>query len=121
MNRFNPHNHYWIVAGSATQVFSSAGGDYVPVADAAYQAWLATGNRSSRIASEAELGEVLAQHDIEPVAAGVLDEVKGHQADRLPVKVLLKVLFNHENRIRTLAGQPTVTPAQFRNAVKNLL
>jgi len=118
---FNPRNHYWIVTGSATQVFASASGDYVPVVDATYQAWLAAGNTPSRIVSEAELGEVLAQHDIEPVAANLLDEYKGSLVDRLPVKVLLKVLFNHENRIRVLDGQPTITQAQFKNALKSLL
>jgi hypothetical protein len=109
------------VAGSTTQVFSSASGDYVPVADGTYQTWLAAGNKPSRIVSEAELGEVLAQHNVVPAAATVLDAFKGTKADRLPVDVILKVLFNHENRIRDLAGQPTVSPAQFRNALKNLL
>lgn len=35
--------------------------------------------------------------------------------------VLFKVAFNHENRIRTLAGQASVTAAQFRAAIKALL
>lgn len=34
---------------------------------------------------------------------------------------LLKVLLNHENRIRALAGQGAVTMDQFKNALKALL
>lgn len=55
-----PTNWYWVVAGSATQVFSSASGTYVPITDATYVAWLVTAH-PSRIASEAELIAVLAQ------------------------------------------------------------
>lgn len=121
MKAFNPKNWYWVVNNSATQVFSSASGDYVPVGNVPFQLWLTKGNRASHIANEAELGDVLAQYDISPVNAGVLDEVKGKKVDRLPIDVILKVLFNHENRIRALAGQPAVNQAQFRNALKNLL
>jgi predicted secreted protein len=35
--------------------------------------------------------------------------------------LVFKVLFNHENRIRTLAGQAQVTDIQFRNALKAML
>lgn len=119
-NIFSPRNWYWIVAGSTTQVFSSASGGYVPVADATYQAWLAAGHRASRIASEAELGEVLAQHDLKPVAAAVLDAYKDKVGERLPIRLLFKVLFNLENRVRALEGQPSVTQVQYRNALKNL-
>jgi hypothetical protein len=120
-NEHDFRNGYWIVAGSVTEVFSAASGDYVPVADATYQAWVANGNRAGRIANEDELGELLAYHNIVPVRPAVLDAYKGYRTDKLPVDVLLKVLFNHENRIRDLAGQPNVSPAQFRNAIKNLL
>jgi hypothetical protein len=34
--------------------------------------------------------------------------------------IVLKMLFNHENRIRTLAGQPQVTVAQFKAFLKSL-
>jgi hypothetical protein len=58
---YSPSNWYWVVAGSTTQVFSSASGTYVAVSDATYVAWLAAGNSPSRIASEAELSAVLAK------------------------------------------------------------
>lgn len=36
-------------------------------------------------------------------------------------RVLFLAAFNHENRIRVLEGQPVVTAAQFRNALKGML
>jgi len=38
---FDPHNHYWAIGGSATEVYASNRNIMVPVADPAYQAWLA--------------------------------------------------------------------------------
>src|SRR5437867_3453490 len=35
--------------------------------------------------------------------------------------VLLKVILNHENRLRALEGKPTVTMAQLVTALKSLL
>lgn len=39
--RFNPSDWYWIVAGSTSQVYSSARNIYVPLTDTDYLAWLA--------------------------------------------------------------------------------
>jgi hypothetical protein len=55
---YNPNNWYWIVAGSATQVWSSAQLAYVPITDPTYQAWL-SGSTPTNIASAAELIEVM--------------------------------------------------------------
>lgn len=118
---YNPANWYWTVAGSTTNVFSSAVGDYVPVADATYQAWLASGNTPTRIISEAELGDVLAPYQIRPVAAGVLDGYKDSQATKLTIDIVAKVLFNHENRIRALEAKASVTAPQFKTALKALM
>jgi hypothetical protein len=57
---YNPFNWYWLVTGNVSQVFSSAAGNYVPVGDATYVAWLNGGSSPSRIVSEQELLEVLA-------------------------------------------------------------
>lgn len=35
--------------------------------------------------------------------------------------VIFRVLFNHETRIRSLTGQPSITQAQFHAAVRALL
>lgn len=53
--RINVQDWYWIVAGSTTQVYSSARNIYVPTTDAAYVAWLATGKNASTIGSEVDL------------------------------------------------------------------
>lgn len=54
-------NHYWIIGGSATDVYSSATNTTVPVADANYVNWAAN-NTASPIASQAELVTVLQSH-----------------------------------------------------------
>ncbi len=56
-----PSNHYWIVAGDETRVYSSALAAYVTLPNAGYTAWLAEGRLPTRIASEVELWQVLAQ------------------------------------------------------------
>lgn len=120
MKPFNPTDWYWIVGGDETKVFSSASGNYVQPSDATYQAWLADGV-PSRIASEAELGEVLAPYSIRPVAATVLDGYQDTQARKLTIEVVAKVLFNLANEVRALKGQPALTANQFRNYVKGLM
>jgi len=55
---YNVQNHYWIVGGSTTQIYSSAGADYVPVTDAVYEAWLASGGVPTQIDTESNLKAV---------------------------------------------------------------
>ena len=59
---YNPANWYWIVAGSTTQVYSSASASYVLISDTTYQAWRAQGleYQPSRFATEQELIDYLA-------------------------------------------------------------
>lgn len=121
MNLYNPKDWYWVVADSATQVFSSKVGDYVPLSDPAYVAWLAGDNVPTRIASEAELGDVLAPHSVRPANAAVLDGYKDSQATKLTVETVAKVTFNHENRIRVLEGKQPASAAQFKQALKDLM
>jgi len=118
---FDPKNNYWVVGGSATQVYSSAVGDYVQISNPTYVAWLAAGNQPTRIASEAELGEVLDPYSLRPVHAGVLDAYKDSQAKNLTIATIAKVAFNHENRIRALEGQSPYTANQFKTAIKALM
>lgn len=65
MKVYDPTDWYWIVAGDDKQLWSSAAGAYVQSDDAAYKAWLAAGGLPSRIASAAELDEVLNGHGID--------------------------------------------------------
>ncbi len=125
---FTPSNWYWIVAGSTTQVYSSAAGDYVAVSDPTYQAWLAAGHTPTNIDNEANLGDVLAPYLVRPVSANVLDGYKTSLAGNIVAQVIFKVLFNHENRLRACeralalnGSPPDLTPAQAKAAVKALM
>lgn len=127
--KFNPTDWYWAVAGSTTQVYSSASGGYVLVTDPTYIAWKATpGNATTTIVSEAALGAILATYLQRPAAAGVLDAYQDTQAGTIITQAIFKILFNHENRMRTIeralalnGSPPNLTPAQARNAVKALM
>lgn len=121
MKPYDPFNWYWKINGSTTQVFSSASGGYVAITDATYLAWTADGTLPTSIASEAELGEVLAPYNIRPVQANVLDAYQDTQARKLTLEVVAKVLFNLVNEVRVLKGQGPVTAAQFRTYVKGLM
>lgn len=125
---FNSANWYWIVAGSTTQVYSSAVGDFVPVTDATYQAWLAAGHVPTKIDTEANLGQVLAQYLLRPAPANVLDGYKQALAVGIVNFVQFKILFNHENRIRAIetalslnGSPPQLTANQAVAAVKALM
>lgn len=56
---YNPSAWYWIVAGSETQVYSSAACAYVPVEDESFTAWMEAGGMPTAIAEEADLEAVL--------------------------------------------------------------
>lgn len=84
-------------------------------------AWVSDGTIPTRIASEAELGEVLAAYSLRPAAANVLDGYQDSQSKQLTIQVVAKVLLWCVNEIRTLKGQPTVTGAQFRAFLKGLM
>ncbi len=118
---FDPTNWYWIVAGSSSQVYSSKAGDYVQVANPAYVAWLGTGGVPTPIASEAELGEVLAPYQLRPVPTAALDSYQDAHAKKITLEVIAKILLWLVNEVRTLKGQPTVSAAQFRAFVKGLM
>lgn len=118
---YNPENWYWIVGGSATQVYSSAAGNYVPVADPTYVAWKEDGTVPTPILNEAELGEVLAPYNIRPVAAQVLDAYQDTQSRKLTLDVVAKVLFNLVNEVRVLKGQSQINATQFRAYLKGLM
>lgn len=121
MKTFTPTDWYWIVAGDETKVFSSARGSMVPASNATYQAWLADGTLPTRIASKAELGDVLAPYSVRPTDADVLDGYQDTQSRKLTIEVVGKVLFNLANEVRALKGQQALTANQFRNYVKGLM
>jgi hypothetical protein len=120
-NPYNPAKWFWVVAGSTTEVYSSAAVAYVGVDNTTYQAWLSRGNEPTAITTEQELIDVLTLAGV-PLPAGksASSSVKQKLTDNVNL-VLLRILFNHENRIRTLQGQAQITVAQFKNAIQNLL
>lgn len=104
MIRYAPQDWYWIVAGSATQVYSSKRSQYVPTSDAQYQAWLVRNNKPTRIPSESDLWDVLAKQFPEGVAAGNAagqDLVKTQKVNGM-TEVFARAMREHENRIRVL-------------------
>src|SRR5262252_7789655 len=103
---FDPTNWYWIVARSTTQVYSSAVGDYVPMQDATYQAWLAAGNPPAPADSVQSLGQVLAKYRLRPVNVTVLRQYQTAIA-AIPDIANFPVMLDIENRVRVLEGQPT--------------
>lgn len=117
----DPNNWYWFVGADDTQVFSSATGTFVPVADATYVSWLASRTQAARIGSIDSLGSVLADLSVQPpVDDAVLTAYKSALLSRVD-SVLFKVLFNHENRIRALSSQPAISAQQFIAAMRALL
>ena len=128
MKNYNPLNWYWYVAEDTTRVFSSVLGDYVPISDVTFTAWTADGTQPTSIASEIDLGEVLANQFVRPVASGVLSAYKDTHAGNVVNNVQFKIIFNHENRLRAierslaLNGNPAdLTANQAKLAVKALM
>lgn len=128
MKIFDPKNWYWIVAGDKSRAFSSASGDYVPVADPTFTAWQSDGSVPTNIDTEANLGAVLAPVLVRPVNASVLDGYTTTQASTIIAHVAFKIAFNHENRLRALErqlalnGSPAnLTAQQAITAVKALM
>lgn len=128
MKTYDPRNWYWFVAGDETRVYSSAGGDYVPVSNPAYVAWASDGTQPTRIDTEGNLGAVLADPRVRPTHSGVLAGYLDTQAGDVVDLIQFKVLFNHENRLRAVeralnlnSSPANLTPAQARQAVKVLL
>lgn len=118
-----PINHYWIVAGSTTQVYSSANAGYRPITNPAYVAWLAFGNKPTPIASENELWDVLAAQFPGGLPAGdsnAQDRKKVILIDKFGDDILT-VLYEVDKRLRVLEAKPTITLAQFKTGLKALL
>ncbi len=120
MKIYSPTNWYWYVGGDHTKAFSSSAGDYVPATDPTFVAWLSDGTLPTIIDTESNLGAVLAPYSLRPTNANVLDGYQNMQVTRVD-DLQFRIALNHENRIRALAGQATVTAAQFRAALKALM
>jgi len=123
---FDVRNWYWYVSGDQTRGYSSAVKDYVPNNDVTFRAWRLAGNTPTSIASEHELGEVLANvgdMSLQPAstAAGVLDGYSDTVAARTTATYVNRLLFEYENRLRSLEGQPPMSATDFRLKIKGLV
>jgi hypothetical protein len=123
MKTYNPANWYWFVGGNEAQAFSSATGNYVPADDATFAAWKADGTKPTRIASEAELGEVLADARVRPAdeASTVVDAYKDRHSREVSLQLVAKWMLWQTNETRALKGQAPISAAQFRNFLKGLM
>lgn len=119
---FNIRNWYWIVGGDNSQAFSSAVKAFVPAANATYRAWLTSGGFPTRISTLNDLLDVLVAQvpDLVPADAPSQSRLKDAQASALD-KTMLRIIFNHENRIRALEAKAPLSQAQFITAVRALI
>lgn len=109
---YTPADWYWQVAGD-TRFFSSK--------SLAYVTSLPTDYEATRIASEQDLWDVLAGAGVAlPAGASESDASKGRRVNGVD-RVIFEAFFNHENRIRALAGQASVTRLQFMAGLRALL
>lgn len=128
---YNPRDHYWIVGGSTTQVYSSAAGDFVSVNDPAFIAWKAKGPRKpTMIDTEENLGDVLAPYQLRPTPVNVLEGYKTHWSEEM-AKIFQMLLatqnMDMENRIRALERAtgivtpppPALTNQQIKQFIKS--
>lgn len=130
MKEFSAHkaDWYWKKEDDQTQVYSSKRGIFVVLDDAEFIAWSSDGTLPSRVASNSDLGDVLARHRLRPTNASLLDAYQDTQAIDIIDATQFKIIFNHENRIRALEraaglnGSPAnLTAQQARAAIKVLL
>jgi hypothetical protein len=120
LNYYDARDWYWIVGGDTTQAFSSARGVFIPVADATYQAWVGRDNVATKIDTVANLGAVLAPYRQRPTDSSVLSAYQQAAASAVDL-VQLRLVFNHENRIRALESKAPITQPQFIAAIASLL
>jgi hypothetical protein len=116
----NPFNHYWIIAGSSTDVYSSATNTLVPVADATYAAWAAN-NIASPIVSEAELAAVIQAHNQLPAwifnAASFIQPTPGTYDKPQLAAYNADARYRHASGGVTIGGKPYLTDPVSRNTV----
>lgn len=91
--------------------------DWALPADGLYADLVWTGAEAKP--TEAEIETLLTASEAR-IAAEIADAPKEAAMEGLD-RLALKVMFNHENRIRALEGKSAITAAQFRAALKAML
>lgn len=117
---YNACNWYWTVAGSTTQVFASGRAAYVPVSDATYQTWVTSGGTPTRIATEQELWDVLAQQCPAglPVGAG---GTAAFQLDQVTKDYIARLQTNTVTDIDAWLDANTGSVTQIRAILKMIV
>jgi hypothetical protein len=125
---YDVNDWYWIVASVSGKVFSSKIGDYVLLSDPTYLDFISDGTTPTAIDNESNLGIVLSEASIRPVAATVLNGFLDNEVENVIIRRIFKIVFNHENRLRAverslgLNGSPAnLTVAQAKAVIRNLL
>jgi Domain of unknown function (DUF4376) len=114
-------HHYWIVAGSATEVYSGASNTLVPVADSTYSDW-AQNNTAAPIASEAELADALRANGSQlPAwifnAASFIQPSPGAYSKSQLAAYSADARYRHASGGVTIGGKPYLTDPVARNTV----
>lgn len=65
-------------------------------------------------------GTIIESYTVRAKTAAEIDADRERTLDRLDAAIL-RVLLNHENRLRAIEGKAAVTATQFRAAIKALL
>lgn len=100
----------------------------MPEDNQTYQNWVAAGGHTTRIANAAELGAVLAQHQVRPTDVDVLDGYRDELARNIASRPNFRLDFNKENRIRAIeralslnGSPPNLTMVQYIAVVKAMM
>ena len=107
-------NHYWIIGGSSTEVYSSATNTMVPVDDADYVAWAAI-NLTTQIANEGDLASVLQAHGTALPAwmfeadSFIQPTPDTYSQDQLGAYTTYSRWVKEQGGITTTAGMPILT------------
>lgn len=122
MRIYDINDWYWTVGGDETRAYASARRDYVPADDAALVAFIADDNAAIVIDTEFNLGLALAtvSYELAPIPPGIFEGYRSANATAIVFDPTFPVLYDHENRIRAMAGDPPLTVEEFAAKIGKL-
>ncbi|BBE51145.1 hypothetical protein OYT1_ch1598 [Ferriphaselus amnicola] len=107
---YNASNHYWIVGGDESRLYSSARAKYVPADDELYKQWLNSGIPPTRIQSEEDLADVIG----EQYPPGWPAHVVRQERNRLLAEADIAILKAED------AGSDTSALRAYRQALRDV-
>jgi hypothetical protein len=119
MKTYNPFDWYWIVGGSATQVYSSkpAIRNYVPATDPSYVAWFSDGTLPTNIDTEENLGAVIYPYRLRPIPPGILNGYLDEQMKQIVLQPDFGVFVDVYKQVL----HPTPSETQIKARIRGLL